>query len=97
MGTMGTMTEPLPRFRCVAAAVLLIAGLGCASFDPVPMEQVPFRERSVTQQRGPLTVTVAVPSTEEAEKIFGVDLAERLVQPVWIEVENTGAQDLWFM
>jgi hypothetical protein len=33
-------------------------------------------------------VTVAVPSAEESEQIFGFPLAGKNIQPVWLEVEN---------
>jgi hypothetical protein len=71
------------------ASVLLALALGaCATFKPVPMEEVPFLERAVSQSRGGLTVTTAVPTRDEARKIFGVDLAKRQIQPVWFELEN---------
>jgi hypothetical protein len=80
----------------VFASALLLA-VACATFKPHPKESVPFLERATTQSRGALTVTVAVPTTEEAQQIFGVDLAKRLVQPVWIDIRNEGNEDLWFM
>jgi hypothetical protein len=39
--------------------------------------------------------TVAVPSNQEAERIFGVRLARELIQAVWLEVENSGGEPLW--
>ena len=33
-------------------------------------------------------MTVAVPSAEESEQIFGFPLAGKNIQPVWLEVEN---------
>jgi hypothetical protein len=62
--------------------------LGCATFNPRPMEEIPFLERTQTQEREGLRVTVAVPARDEAKRGFGVDLAKRNIQPVWIEVEN---------
>jgi hypothetical protein len=77
------------------ACLLLLAG--CASFSPRPIEEVPFKERAVTQERGGLTVTVAVPTNDEAKKIFGVDLGKQQIQAVWIEIRNATNVPFWFM
>jgi hypothetical protein len=70
-----------------AAWVLLC--VGCASsFNPKPMDQVAFRERSQTQEEGEVRVTTAVPGAKETRELFGVDLYRRGVQPVWLEIEN---------
>jgi hypothetical protein len=76
-----------------AASLLLVAG--CASFRPVPLPEVPFKDRAITQVDDKLRVTVAVLSPEEGEKVFGVDVAGRDVQPVWIEIENKGEDPYW--
>jgi hypothetical protein len=67
---------------------LLLMALGCASFRPVPMEQVPFKNRAVTQSDETVSVTVVALSPEESEKIFGAELSIRGIQPVWIEIQN---------
>jgi LssY C-terminus len=67
-------------------AVFLAAG--CASFQPVPIEQVRFKQRAETQERDGLRVTVAVLSREESKQVFGLDLAEKKIQPVWVEIDN---------
>ncbi len=76
---------------------LALVALGCASFEPRALQEVPFLERAVSETRGELTVTVAVPTREEARKLFGVDLARLQIQPVWIEIRNTGPAEFWFM
>jgi hypothetical protein len=81
------------RYRWQAGAALCAAWallcVGCASsFNPKPMDQVKFRERSETQEEGKVRVTTAVPSAKETRKLFGVNLYRRGVQPVWLEIEN---------
>jgi hypothetical protein len=79
----------------LALAQLMLA---CAStFDPTPIDQVPFRERSETQREGGIRVSAAVPSAEEARAIFGTRLYRRGVQPVWIEIENGLDTELSFL
>jgi hypothetical protein len=48
------------------AATVIVGFAGCRTFSPTPMEQVPFRERAQSQSRNGITVTVAVPSADEA-------------------------------
>jgi hypothetical protein len=85
--------------RALSVAVLmflLLMALGCASFRPVPIEEMPFKERAVTQSDDDVNVMVVVPSPEESEKIFGAKLFSRGIQPVWIEVQNKSQAPYWF-
>jgi hypothetical protein len=82
------MTGPRSFSRLGLVALLLCALLGCASFNPVPMGEVPFQERTQSQSRDGITVTTTVLSREESKQIFGVDLAKKRIQPVWFEIEN---------
>lgn len=83
-----------------AACALILGALvlaGCATYAPQPMEEVPFLQRAVEQKRGGLTVRVAVPTSDEARRIFGVDLGKRQIQPVWLEIRNDTDRPYWFM
>jgi hypothetical protein len=60
----------------------------CKTYNPTPMEEVPFLQRSQTQTVGGLTVTAAVLSHEESGQIFGRPLAKKGIQPVWLEIKN---------
>jgi hypothetical protein len=62
--------------------------LGCANFSPKPIEEVPFKKDAQTQSRDGITVSVAVPSDEESEDLFGVNVAANDVQPVWLSIKN---------
>ena len=71
----------------IVAAAMVAAG--CASnFETVPMEQVPFLERAVEQEKDGVRVRVAVPSAKETKQLFGAPLYSRGIQPVWLEFEN---------
>jgi hypothetical protein len=50
-----------------------------------------------TEVQGDLRVSVAIPTAEEAESIYGVDLFEKRIQPVWIEVQNNASIPYWFL
>lgn len=79
------------------ASLVVLALVGCASFDPLPVDEVPFRERARTRSGRELTVTAAVPTRAEAEALYGVDLAARGIQPVWVQIENEGSEPVWFL
>lgn|GEM_PF-4616815 len=78
--------QSMPRFlsgnnrpllwAAIGYAVLLNLG-GCASFDPVPIDQVPFKERAQTKESEVIRLTVAVLSNEETEQVFGLPLADQ--------------------
>ncbi|MEQ9618459.1 MAG: LssY C-terminal domain-containing protein [Deltaproteobacteria bacterium] len=67
---------------------------GCRVYSPSPdpLREVPFLMRSETQTEDGITVTAAVLSDPESREVFGVNLAKKGIQPVWIRIENdTGA------
>ena len=71
---------------------------GCATgFSPMPVDDVPFKTRAQTQTRDGVTVTVAVPTSDEANAIYGVDMASKGIQPIWIRVENAEESPYWFL
>jgi muconolactone delta-isomerase len=75
---------------------LVCMAQGCAGLQPVA-DYKPYQERAETQVQGDLRVTVAVPTTAEAEAIYGADLAEKQIQPVWIKVQNAATRPYWFL
>jgi hypothetical protein len=80
---------------CAVLTLLLLFGLiGCGTprssspFSPKSINEVRFRDRSQSKYDKDVRVTTAVPTAQEAEAIFGVNLAGREIQPIWIRVEN---------
>ncbi len=82
--------------RSLALAIILLA-IGCTTFEPVPLDQVPFLERAQTKSENNVQVTAAVLSAEEAELIFGPDLYARGIQPVWLEIRNNDESAIRFL
>src|SRR5437763_414449 len=60
-------------------------------YTPRPEER-PFLQRAEVRQDDELVVRAAVLDDRESERFFGVDLARRGIQPVWIEINNHGGQ-----
>ncbi|MFM8733947.1 MAG: LssY C-terminal domain-containing protein [Pirellulales bacterium] len=53
-----------------------------------------YRDRAVTRDDPRARVTVAVPSAAESRRVFGVDVAKRGIQPVWLRIENRSSGSL---
>jgi hypothetical protein len=64
------------------------------AYDPYPEERS-FLERAHTRRESDVEITVAVPSDREAERILGVGLSSQGLQAVWLEVVNSGREQLW--
>jgi hypothetical protein len=60
-------------------------------YSPRPDER-PFLKRLETQRDEELAVKVAVLDDKESDQFFGVPLAHRGIQPVWLEISNHGQQ-----
>jgi hypothetical protein len=88
-----------PRTRLSLLLAIALVADGCAPSGPQSrtMEYKPYRERAEAQAQGDLVVTVALPTAAEAADIYGADLAERQIQPVWIAVRNDEAVPYWFL
>jgi len=72
---------------------MVFALAGCATlttqpFNPRSINEVKFRDRLQSKYDEDARVTTAVPTAEEAQAIFGKNLADKDIQPVWVKVEN---------
>jgi hypothetical protein len=55
-------------------------------------EERPYLERAQVRQDHDLVVRASVLDGRESERFFGVPLARRGIQPVWLEIRNHGTQ-----
>jgi hypothetical protein len=90
------------RWRTRVTALVLFTALlaGCAtkSFQrPADFDFAALRERATTVVEESIQVSAAIPSHEEINTIFGVDLASKSIQPVWLEIENPTERRLHFL
>jgi len=56
-----------------------------------------YLERAQSKTLGLVTVAASALSAEESAAVYGVPLAEKLIQPVWVEVENRDDVPYWLM
>jgi hypothetical protein len=84
------------RYRYLGFLIIIMLNYGCATYhQPRPIFDVPFQERAQSKIDGEVKVTVAVPSAAESRQLFGVNLAGKGIQPVWIRVQNADAATYW--
>ncbi len=74
----------------VGALLLAVAAAGCASttYNPSTIEAVGALDRAQTQARNGLEVRATVLSPEETKQLFRADLADKHIQPVWLDIRN---------
>jgi hypothetical protein len=79
------------------AALAALLSAACATYQsPLPLDQMTFRERAKVSETEKLRVSVAVLDARESRAAFGVDLASKKIQPVWLEVVNKTGHDYFF-
>jgi len=78
-------------------AMLVLFLQGCATTQSTPVDPLAYKSRTKSITYEDVTVTVAVPTISEAQEIYGVELAPKYIQPVWVEVKNDSTDTYWFL
>ena len=82
----------------IKIALISLVICGCTVYQkPRLIHDVPFMERSQSKIDGEVRVTVAVLSADESRQLFGVNLADKNIQPVWVRVQNADSMGYWLM
>ena len=84
-----THLRPGPVLATLALSAML-AGCGGRAYVHQPVDTGTFLARAERQSDGPIDVATAVPGREETERIFGIDLYAQGIQPVWLQIGNSG-------
>ena len=85
--------------RMLAQAALSLALVGCATWQVPPgVDAAALRARATTESaKENVRVSAVVLGAETRRRMFGPDIEEANVQPIWIEVENRSPQSLWLL
>lgn len=71
---------------------------GCASvshqYELTPLN---YKKRASTRSDGVVRVSTSVLSEEESIEVYGVPLAKKGIQPVWVEIENRDKIAYWLL
>ena len=89
------MTAVIRAIVTVLAAVGAFGGTTSLAQDSLSQAAYVSRARSGTQ--GQVRVSAAALSAKESAAVYGAPLADELIQPVWIEVENKEDVPYWLM
>ena len=85
---MSRSCDCLFRFAITALLTLLLTACSTAPYKHESFNDFQVEQRALTKEQGAIRVRASVPSQEEAEKIFGIPIYKRGIQPVWLEVTN---------
>ena len=83
--------------RGLATAIAVVALAGCASAPLSPGAELDYKRRVIERTDGGVRVSIAVLSAGESAALYGVPLATRSIQPVWVEVENLDDRPYFLM
>lgn len=88
----------LPVVTMLLLTMLCLSLAGCATWQaPTEFNASLLRARAETQELRDVKLSAAVLSTDDSLRMFGSNINETGVQPVWIEVENNTDQALWLL
>ena len=83
------------RWALLSVAVLASA---CATFDvPAELDEAPFRARAEVLESDGIQVSAALLTPDELNAVFGLDLAAKGIEPVWLEIENRRDEPVHFL
>ena len=82
------------RSSVAIVCTLLLASCGGRAYVYEAIGSADLRARSQSQTEETVRVAAAVPGREETAAIFGVQLYDKGVQPVWLEVQNNGPEQI---
>jgi len=74
----------------VFALSLALAGCGGKTYVFEPVETGRFMSTMEQQAVGTISVSTSIPGREETARIFGIDLYDQGIQPVWLRIRNSG-------
>jgi hypothetical protein len=77
------------------ATMAIFGGSACVAGRPV--SHPAYLERTQSRTLGNVRVAAAALSPAEAMAVYGVPLDDKLIQPVWVEVENKEDVAYWLM
>ena len=86
------------RYTLILLLLILVScGGGFKNYPSTPIDEVDFLSHTKTKTENGITVTTSVLTQEETDKIFGVNLFSKGIQPVWLDItNNTESTSHWW-
>jgi hypothetical protein len=67
----------------------------CATFKKPPaVDETPIEDRAQTKEDNDIRASAALVGDTEARRIFGIDLSQKDIQALWLEIENNSDRAL---
>ena len=77
---------------------VMIIGACATHFErPGPFDNTDLRHRAHTIAEDGIRVSATVPQPKESKAIFGVNLEEKNIEPLWLEIENNTDRQIFFL
>ncbi|MGR8946519.1 MAG: LssY C-terminal domain-containing protein [Gammaproteobacteria bacterium] len=70
---------------------------GCASYVPRPIATPPLEQVNQSSVVDDVQVSTTILSDDQAAQHYGVDLASRGLQAIWLQIRNDSSSGLWFL
>ena len=85
--------------RILISTCLLMISASCATSyqRPDPYYDTALRERAKSVDEEGIQVSAVIPTLEESKAIFGVDMTQRNIQPLWLEIRNDTDRQMFFV
>ena len=84
--------------RIIVTGVVAVGAFGgTTSAAQDARSHAPYVARARSGTQGEVRVSAAALSDDESAAVYGSPLADKLIQPVWIEVENNEDVPYWMM
>ena len=72
----------------------LCAGCGGHAYVVEPVASTSIQDHAESQSHETVRVSASVPGREETAAIFGIPLYDQGIQPIWLEIENKGPEQI---
>lgn len=79
---------------CLLSGSMIFANACTTWIRPTGTSDAPIRSRAQTEAKNGIKVSAAVVGDNEARQVFGIDLAAKKIQAVWLEIENRSNRSL---
>jgi hypothetical protein len=85
------------RIVILLGVALLLDACATRFEKPGPFDEISLWERAERVSEDGIRVSAVIPNQEESQAIFGVDLAKKNIQPLWLEIENNTDRQIMFL
>ncbi len=77
--------------------LLLTLLCSCATYNPQPLEPCSDECETYTKSQHDMTVSVRILGDDQAERMYGVDLASVGLQAIWLQIDNRSEHSHWLL